>query len=251
VTAKELYQYIEDKIPLSLSCEWDVDGFIGNKRSRKKVKKVLITLDVTDNAAVYAKENGFDVIVSHHPLMFDQEAEYDISMPRYKIILDEKSVSQMSFHTRLDAVDGGTGDVLAKLLGIEDTEPFGEGNIGKIGCFSKEKEIDVLISEIKEKLGCMAVRAVGKKKTFKRAAVVGGSGKDFWEEALKLGADVYITGAMSYHTMVDAAQTQFTVIEAGHYYTEQPVCNVLEKIVRSADDSIYTEIFESNVINIY
>ena len=70
MNCKELYRILDEKIPASLSCEWDKDGLECCPDIEKDIKKVLVSLDVTDEVIDYAAEHGFDAIVAHHPLFF-------------------------------------------------------------------------------------------------------------------------------------------------------------------------------------
>ena len=70
MTVKEFYNKLTELYPESLSCEWDNDGLMCCADTSAEVKKVLVTLDVTDEALHYARDNGFDVILSHHPMIF-------------------------------------------------------------------------------------------------------------------------------------------------------------------------------------
>jgi len=56
----------------------------------------------------------------------------------------------------------------------------------------------------------------------RRIGVVGGAGGDFWLRAKNAGCDVLITGECRHHEAVEAAESGFGIIEAGHYHTEQP-----------------------------
>ena len=74
-------------------------------------------------------------------------------------------------------------------------------------------------------------------------ALLGGGGKDFWADAAKV-ADVYITGEMSYNTMLDAHKAGFSVIEAGHFHTEFPVCERICDLLLDADGSLNVDIMK-------
>ena len=67
---KDLYEYLNEKIPKTLSCEWDNDGLLCCPEPEREAKKVLICLDVTDEVVDRAIESEFDLIISHHPLIF-------------------------------------------------------------------------------------------------------------------------------------------------------------------------------------
>ena len=68
---RELYSRLDARIPRSLSCDWDNDGLMCCPCGDKCVDKVLIALDVTSEVIEYAKNRGYDVILSHHPLIFN------------------------------------------------------------------------------------------------------------------------------------------------------------------------------------
>ena len=124
----ELYAFFDGKIPSSLSCEWDNDGLMVCPDPEKVVKKVLVALDVTDKVAQIALDEGYDLILSHHPLIFSPLSHLEPGDPIAKkvIALLCGGVSVMSFHTRLDAVEGGVNDLLAEKLGLCDVRPFGQ-----------------------------------------------------------------------------------------------------------------------------
>ena len=117
MTPKELYEKLSEKIPPSLSCDWDNDG-LSVVSSEKDVKRVLVTLDITKGAVDHAVKKGFDCIVSHHPLLFHPLKALDPDSPsaRKAMILFKNGVSAMSFHTRLDAAKNGVNDALAEKL---------------------------------------------------------------------------------------------------------------------------------------
>ena len=108
MNARELYFRLSEMIPPSLSCEWDNDGLMV-EASDKEIKKVLVTLDITEKTADHAIKNGYDCIISHHPLIFHplKALSLDSVSALRAIKLLKHGVSAMSFHTRLDALDGG------------------------------------------------------------------------------------------------------------------------------------------------
>lgn len=92
---------------------------------------------------------------------------------------------------------------------------WGLGRIGKISVPVTLKEY---VQEVKEKLNLTDVRVVGDlNKKIKKAAIVGGSGEKYIYDAKRAGADVYITGDLSFHPAQTAWQLGLAVIDAGHY----------------------------------
>lgn len=246
MTVKELYGYFDKEIPKELSCSWDNDGLMCCPDPEREVRRALITLDITENAVCYAIENGFDVIVSHHPIIF--RPLKSITSPKL-VKLISNGISAMSFHTRLDAVSGGVNDCLAAALGLENTEPFGEDMLGRIGYLPKPMTVCEFSEYVKKALGCERINAVSSDgRMCKRVAVVGGDGKEYTEAALNAGADTYLTGSMSYNSMTDSAELDINVLEVGHFYTENPVCRRIGELIKAADGSVFTEIYYCNLI---
>ena len=243
----ELYKYLDAHIPASLSCPWDNDGLMCCPDESKEVKRVLVTLDVTDDAIRKAKELEADVILSHHPLIFKGVKALNSStvVPSRAIELIKSGISVMSFHTRLDAVDGGVNDVLALTLGIEDAEPFGDEGIGRIGELDVPMSLDEFAYLVKDRLNAPQVTYSGNGRDVFKVAVLGGSGADDIGAAIAAGADTYLSGTLSYHDMADAPDGPINLVEAGHFHTEDPVCDMLSELVWSADASIETVYFNS------
>lgn len=252
MTVDELYQILNEKIPPSLSCSWDNDGLMCCPNGDKELHRVLIVLDVTADAVQHAIEGGFDLILSHHPMIFKglpsvTEKNYTAD----KVIrLIQNGISVMSFHTRLDAVSGGVNDVLAELLGLVRTESFGSDGeaVGRIGFLPEPMAVSTFAEKIKELLGAPTVFLSDAGKPVSRVAVLGGSGGDDLAAAMAAGADTYLSGNLGYHQMVDAPEMGINLIEAGHFYTENPVCQRLCTWLHSVAPDVVCELYNSNRI---
>ena len=109
----ELYAKIEGFIPRELSCGWDNDGLSVLPDPEHESGKVLVALDVREEVVEYAKKNGFDTVLTHHPLIFSGLKELSgrtvVSSKAAKLI--RAGIAAMSFHTRFDALDGGVSDI--------------------------------------------------------------------------------------------------------------------------------------------
>ena len=249
---KELYDKMSEFMPEYLSEEWDNDGIMCCPDPTVDCKNVLIALDVTEEIVDYAIDRNFDLIISHHPLIFKPISAIteDNHVSRKVIKLITHNISVFSFHTRADKAIGGVNDRLAKLIGITDPAPFGEGGLGRIGNLPRECELDLFVYAVKNKLSAEGVRVADGYNTVKRVAVVGGDGKDFVSEAIKAGADTYVSGRISYNIMEEAAEMGINLIEAGHYYTEFPITSHFREIVSRLDGNAYIEIADSNMIKV-
>lgn len=250
----QLYSFLDENIPASLSCEWDNDGLMCAPDKSAEVSRVLITLDITAETIEYAKTNGCDVIISHHPLIFKgiKSVSEDNCVSAKVIELIKCGIAAMSFHTRLDAVEGGVNDMLAERLGVKNTSPFGvDGNgIGRVGTLDTPMSLEDFAERVKSALGAPAVLCADAGREVYTVALLGGEGGDDIEAARAAGADTYVSGRLGYHAMTDAPEGNMNLIEAGHFYTEYPVCEALESLVKKADATIECIRFFSNKIRL-
>ena len=117
MTVYELYTALNEKIPPALSCEWDNDGMMCVPDPNRTVRRILVTLDATQAAEDAARAGNYDVILTHHPLIFKgvRHLTPDEPVSARLLRLASDGISVLSFHTRLDAVAGGVNDTLAAL----------------------------------------------------------------------------------------------------------------------------------------
>ncbi len=249
MNVRELYDYLDKIIPPSLSCGWDNDGLMVCPDPDREVRRVLVALDVTGEVTDEAVDGGFDLIVSHHPLIFEplKSVTPDDGAAGKVINLIRAGISVMSFHTRLDAVDGGVNDILADMLGLADPVPFGkEGEmLGRIGKIERPAGLEEFARLVKATLASPGVLVSGCGRMVSTVAVVGGGGKDDLIYAKAAGADTYVSGRIGYHEMMSAEEIGMNLIEAGHFFTEDPVCDRLAELIEEADETIETVYMKS------
>ncbi len=236
MTVREFYAFMCEKIPPELSLPGDCDGLCCCPDPDREVKNVLIALDATDSVVNEAIEDGIDVILTHHPMIFGKiegpvAGEYHAD----KLIkLIKNGISVMGFHTRLDAADGGVNDIFARLLGLRNIEKFGEGNIGRIGELPYPVSAEELAIFTRDVLGAQKVEFSDHGGTIRRVAVVGGSGSSEIWYAMQAGADAFVTGDLKFHELTDSPDYGLTLIAAGHFDTENPVCARLFELAAEA-----------------
>lgn len=254
MTVQEFYRFFENKFPRTLSAEWDNDGLACAPDPSREVKRVLVALDATSDVVARAVEGGFDLLLTHHPLLFRGiKALVPVgAVPTKLLKLALGGVAAMSFHTRLDAVTGGVNDILAERLGLSDVTPFapeGEVPCGRIGMLAKPMTAEDFARHAKEVLGAPAVVLAGQG-TVQKIAVCGGEGADFLSSARAAGADLFLSGRIGYHRMLDAPEEGILTVEAGHYATEYPVCEYLKRLVLEADPAIVVEVCPTTALNV-
>ena len=255
MTVRELYAKLDKKIPRALSYAWDNDGLMCCPDGEREVRRVLVALDATDEVCEKAIEGGYDAILTHHPFIFKGlrafEDENAIAAKAIKLV--RANIAVMSFHTRLDALEGGVNDTLAALLGLEEVESFeGEGQpIGRIGKLCEPMSLEAFAGKVKAVLGAPFVLVSDSGREVRCVAVVGGDGKDFVSLTRAIGADTYVSGRFDYHSMTDTPDTVgggVNLIEAGHFYTEFPVCRTLCDIVAELAPEVECDVYNGNRI---
>ena len=254
MTVRELYAFMNEKIPPSLSCAWDNDGLMCCPDRDAEVKKVLVALDITAKVAQTAIDGRYDVIVSHHPLIFSplRAVEPDNHVAKKVIDLLRAGVTAMSFHTRLDAVEGGVNDTLAAELGLEDVVPFGENGetIGRIGALKRPLTLAAFASLVRKVTDAEQILVSDAGRTVSRVAILGGSGSSDVDAAVKAGADTYLTGELKHNCLTDAPECGMNLVAAGHFYTENPVCKRIRELVLEADGTLCVDIVNSNPVTV-
>lgn len=252
MTVRELYERICERIPEHLSEEWDNDGIMCCPDEVADVERVLITLDVTEEIVDYATDRGFDLIISHHPLVFRPISSIDCEdhISRKLIKLIRAGVGVISLHTRADRVKGGVNDCLASVLGLSDVEPLSEGSMARIGRIEVECNLDEFASRIKSQLGIDKLIVADAYNPVYTVAICGGDGKSFIKEAYEAGADTYVSGRIGYNAMEEASEIGINLVEAGHYATEFPVTSFFEKMMRKIDPTLEIEVVGSNMLRI-
>lgn len=256
MTVKELYEKLCGIIPPSLSCEWDRDGFECCPEPEREVKKILIALDVTGEVIDTAIREGADVIISHHPIFFGGLKNVNALTPdgARVVKLIRANIATMSFHTRLDALEGGVNDILTERVGLKNIEVIGDEGICRIGELEKATDAASFAKAVKNALSsgdgeyeahvvlCSAGREV------KRVALVGGSGGSDMRLAAASGADTYLTGELKHHERLEAQDLNMNLLAAGHFFTENPVCEFLEKTVKGLCPDVEIKTVFSNTV---
>lgn len=217
---KDFYAYLNSIAPFEAQEDWDNSGMlVGDENA--EVTKAAVVLDITPEAVGKAKSVGANLIISHHPVIFNPiKSVVNGSLP-YELV--KASVNAICCHTPLDIADGGTNDSLAELLGIKVIRA--DNPILRLGTVEKTTAKE-LADSIAKKLGT-TVRYADAGRPIKKIAICTGAGCSLIETAGNI--DAFITGDASHHNFLDCIQSGITLIAAGHYETEIVVVPVIVK----------------------
>lgn len=199
----------------------------------KEIKKVAFAVDACQATALKAAEEGADVLFVHHGLFWGHCQT--ITGNHYKRVAAfiKNDLALIAYHIPLDANEFvGNNFGIAKRLGLEKVRPFGKWRgmtLGAFGELSKECTIDELEAKLfpnGEKAS--HIFAFGKKLIKKVAVISGGAGDDF-DQAVKIGADAYITGEVGHEEYHGIEEAGINVIAGGHYNTETVGVQLVQK----------------------
>jgi dinuclear metal center YbgI/SA1388 family protein len=219
---------------------------VGDRES--EVGRVLVSLDLTLGVLKEAEQKGVDLIITHHPVIFNPLENVMSDSLVYRTV--KSGISVISAHTNLDIAEDGVNAALIKTLGIN--EYFLSDN----DVFLKIAEInpvssDELIKKVAEKLNA-SVSFNNVKKTVKRIGFCSGAGSSCLYSAIDEGIDAFITGEAKYNMYSDAEEKDVLLIAAGHYETERIIVPVLcEKLKARFPEVEIIESDEKNPVNYY
>ena len=237
-TVLEIEQALFQLAPREDAMEWDnVGQLLGDPE--QPVHRVLTALDITEAVADEAIALGCELIVSHHPVMNCkwlpvQTVRGDTPQGHLLLKILRSGMSAICMHTNLDVARGGVNDCLAEALELVDPGPLGDPEgLCRMGTLASPMSLRDFARHVCRKLSANGVRCAGADRPVRRVAVGGGSCGDYESWVLAAGCDTFVTADLSYHQFLDAAGKGINLIDAGHFPTEDPVCEKLVSYLRA------------------
>ena len=235
-TVGDVYEFLQEKAPFELQKDFDNSGFLVG-RTETQVSKILVALDITEQVVDEAAEQGVQLIVAHHPVIFGGVRSITDRTVTGRVLLSlaERGIAAVCVHTNLDAVEDGVNDALALRLGLTDIEQLKQEGvdaqgracgIGRVGRVSEQPLFDFAMA-VKRLLGSNGLRLVDGGKPVRKVAVGGGACSDMLDEVLAKGCDTFVTSDVKYNRFLEAKAQGVNLIDAGHFPTEDVVCPVL------------------------
>ena len=251
--AKDIIELMNKWAMPELIDSWDNTGFqIGD--DNKEIKKILLALDLDSKVLEKAINDGFQMIITHHPLIFQPIKSITNLNYKGKLIqeLIKNEILVYNAHSNLDQVKGGVNDELAQLLGLKNSKILKENHVKEINSYGYGKVGDIdnvnlveYLDFVKKKLKIDNLIVYGDlNKKISRVAVCGGSGSSFIDDAYRENACIYITGDIKYHDAQLADQLGLTLIDPGHYHTEKVILTVVKEYMLEKSDELYIEVWD-------
>lgn len=222
---KNVINYLEQIYPKENASEFDTNKIglqIGNENL--ELTGVLLSLDLNMDVLQEAIKNNFNLIVTHHPFIFNPLTHiiFDSSVGQILDLMFKHKISLYVMHTNLDVGYLGVNDTLAEKLGFINYQAsvdnvfannfLRHGNI-------PSKTLGEYAKEVRQRLALTGLRVAGKlDKNIQKVAVIGGSGGKIEEidRAIALGCDCLVTGEVSLHVAQYAILRGLSIIEVSH-----------------------------------
>lgn len=221
----EVFEFLNSLFPVNTAEDFDNVGLlIGSGEA--EVSSCIVALDCTKSAVEKAVECGANLIITHHPVIFEPLKALDAnSVPALCI---KNGISVICMHTNMDKAEKGVNYALCKRLGLEGvTGFFGYDGFPLLkGNLKEEMTEEALAQYLKNTLGS-SVKYNATNKSIKTVALCCGSGGGYLPDAIKNGCDAFITGDVKHNVFVDAQNEDFPVFDAGHFYTENVITEQL------------------------
>ena len=241
---KDIISALERFAPLPLQESYDNAGLQVGLTTAEEVSGALLCLDVTEDVIREAADLGCNLIVSHHPLLFRplRQLTDKTQVERCVRLAVEQGITIYAAHTNLDNAEDGVNYRIAEKLGLVDVQMMqrrpvrvGERSVtagsGVIGYLTGPEDSLAFLQRIKD---VFHVETLQHNELLQRpiqsVALCGGAGAFMLDEAIRMEADAFLTGEMSYHQFFGHEQEiQLAVI--GHYQSEQYTKEIFYNII--------------------
>jgi len=248
----DVVQIMEAIAPSYLAEDWDNVG-LQTGRMDWPVQSIWVALDPTPEVMDAACQAGGDLLITHHPLIFKPLKKIDFSTPEGKVVhravLDQTAV--FAAHTNLDSAKEGLNDLLARKIGLKrisvlesrvdlsksDVDPTGKVDstegLGRIGSLDPETTFVRLATRIKKTFDLDSIQVTGRSDLpVRTVAVCTGSGGSLFPAFLSSGADVYLSGDLTYHNGRAVEAMDRGLIDIGHFASEHIVVENLSRRIK-------------------
>ena len=240
MTIQDVVQVLEQIAPPHLQESYDNAGLITGVPDTR-LTGVLFCLDSTEAVVEEAIRKNCNLVVAHHPIVFRGLKRFNGSnyVERTVISALRNDVALYAIHTNLDNVyRHGVNEKIAEKIGLHNTRilapkpgtpEIGAGLIGEL--VRPVSELDFL-QHLRRAMQTACVRHTALRgRPVQRVAVCGGAGSFLVSDALRAGADVFVSADFKYHEFFDA-EGRLVIADIGHFESEQFTIELLFNLIR-------------------
>ncbi len=253
VRINDIYSSLDTLYPFSLQDSWDNSGLLVENYGME-CSKVVLSLDITRKVVNEASKKGAELIISHHPVIFEPLRTITRDSAVYELI--NNGIAAICMHTNLDISEGGTNGVILRELRKKyqltgEPEPFeeigGGRHYGWIIQLAEPICPEELAQGLKSVFSCEYVRMSRCSREISRIAFCSGSGGSMLGEALTKNCDALITGDVKHDVWVSANNSSVSLFDCGHFHTENIVLSELRRAIEERFPQLDIEIAEESI----
>lgn len=196
---------------------------------RPEVRRLASGVTASQALIEAAVEWGADALLVHHGWFWKNEDSRVVGIKKKRLeLLLRHGISLLAYHLPLDAHPVyGNNAQLAAVLGTEAEGWFGEQAVGAYGPLQSPQALGDWAKHIGKGLEREPLVIGDPDKTICRAAWCSGGAQGYFDEAIRLGVDAFVTGEVSEYNFHLAQETGVAFVSAGHHATERFGVSVL------------------------
>lgn len=217
----ELDNYIASLLETGRFRDYSPNGL--QVQGRSEIRRIASAVTASQHALEQAAAWGADAILVHHGYFWRNEDACITGIKKRRIAhLLRHDISLLAYHLPLDAHDElGNNVQLGRLLGFVELGRFGEQDIAFHGDLAQTRTLGELAKHIAQQLQ-RAPQVIGDpQRSITRIAWCSGAAQGYFEAAVALGVDAFLTGEISEQNVHVAEETGVAFIAAGHHATER------------------------------
>lgn len=241
-TVRDFLTILQHITPDNLAEEWDNVGLLVGD-PQQPAHRILLALDPTCSLIDQAQAGHYDLIITHHPIIFRPLKTLRTDRPNGRFIGSAVSshISVIACHTNLDSIQGGVSDHLAQALGLVDTKPIVPSRkgfdlncgLGRIGAYPTPVSAEAFLIKLRSACSPPWILEAGPRPDrVTTVAVCGGSCSDLAEMVQDLGAEVFVTAEVKHSVACWASDAGLWLLDAGHFATENQAMTLFRDTLR-------------------
>mgnify|MGYP002635784526 CR=1 FL=1 len=260
-TVSDVIAFLENFAPPALAEDWDNVGLLVG-REAAEVRQIMTCLTLTPDVAAEAVQQGVQMVVSHHPVLFRAAKKITDATSEGRMLLHliENGVAVYSPHTSFDSAELGINQQLAESFGLSEIQPIrpsenveGLGS-GRVGRLAHSVPLTEFLGTVRSAVGSEYVEFSGSSDApVLQVAVACGAAAEFLTDGIRLGCDTFVTGEARFHSALEARAEGINLILLGHYSSERPAVEQLAKTlaVEFTNAEIYASRAETDPLSVF
>lgn len=245
---KNIYEFLDGWAPFSTAMSFDNAGLLAGN-GEEEVQTVLLALDITPDVVREAVSCGAQLIVSHHPVIFDPLKRLTPDSAPW--LLARHAIAAICAHTNLDLAPGGVNTCLAACLGLDNVRPLSidppsglpEALCGELPAAMEPREFAL---HVKNALGCERVEFTKGSAPVRTVGLCSGAGAFCMPDPQTSGVQAFVTGEAKHHELLAAVESGLTFVVAGHFHTEAVVLEPLRLQLSQQFSQVHFQLAEAS-----